>query len=142
MPLVSVIIPYFNKKNYIKDAVNSVLNQTFKNLEIIIIYDDENLIDYYYLTDEFKNKKNIKIFKNIKNIGAGLSRNFGIKKAKGEIIAFLDSDDLWLPTKLEDQLNFMQKNNYEFTFSNYEKKLLNGSVIKTEAQKNFTTMIS
>ena len=45
MPLVSVIIPYFNKKNYIKDAVNSVLNQTFKNLEIIIIYDDENLND-------------------------------------------------------------------------------------------------
>ena len=124
MPLVSVIIPYFNKKQYIKDAVNSVLNQTFKNFEVIIVYDDKNLIDYNYLTDEFKNIKNIKIFKNEKNIGAGLSRNFGIKKAKGEIIAFLDSDDLWLPTKLEDQLNFMQKNNYEFTFSNYEKKCL------------------
>ena len=135
MPLVSVIIPYFNKKQYIKDAVNSVLNQTFKNFEVIIVYDDKNLIDYNYLSDEFKNIKNIKIFKNEKNIGAGLSRNFGIKKAKGEIIAFLDSDDLWLPTKLEDQLNFMQKNNYEFTFSNYEKKMLNGSVIKTDAKK-------
>ena len=66
MPLVSVIIPYFNKKNYIKDAVNSILNQTFKNIEIIIIYDDENLSDYYYLMDIYKNKKNIKIFKNIK----------------------------------------------------------------------------
>jgi len=137
MPLVSVIIPYFNKKNYIKDAVNSVLNQTFKNLEIIIIYDDENLSDYDYLMNEFKNIKNIKIFKNIKNVGAGLSRNIGIKKSNGEIIAFLDSDDIWLPNKLEDQLNFMVKNNYEFTFSNYEKKLLNGSTIKAEAQKEF-----
>jgi len=137
MPLVSVIIPYFNKKSSIKDTVNSVLNQTFKNLEIIIIYDDENLSDYDYLMGEFKNKKNIKIFKNIKNIGAGLSRNIGIKKSNGEIIAFLDSDDLWLPNKLEDQLNFMIKHNYDFTFSNYEKKMLNGNTIKAETQKEF-----
>ena len=137
MPLVSVIIPYFNKKSSIKDTVNSVLNQTFKNFEIIIIYDDENLSDYDYLMDEFKNKKNIKIFKNIKNIGAGLSRNIGIKKSNGEIIAFLDSDDIWLPNKLEDQLNFMIKNNYDFTFSNYEKKMLSGNTIKAEAQKEF-----
>lgn len=122
MPLVSVIIPYFKKKNYIKDAVNSILEQTFKNIEIIIIYDDENLSDYYYLMDLYKNKKNIKIFKNLKNIGAGLSRNIGIKKSNGEIIAFLDSDDIWRTNKLEDQLNFMIKNDYEFTFSNYEKK--------------------
>ena len=66
MPLVSVIIPYFNKKQYIKDAVNSVLSQSFKNFEIIIVYDDENVIDYYYLIDEFKNIKNIKIIKNKK----------------------------------------------------------------------------
>ena len=124
MPLVSVIIPYFNKKNYIKDAVNSILEQTFKNIEIIIIYDDENLSDYYYLMDIYKNKKNIKIFKNLKNIGAGLSRNIGIKKSNGEIIAFLDSDDIWRTNKLEDQLNFMIKNDYEFTFSNYEKNYL------------------
>ena len=137
MPLVSVIIPYFNKKNHIKDAVNSVLNQTFKNIEIIIIYDDENLSDYYYLIDEYKNIKSIKIFKNIKNIGAGLSRNIGIKKSNGEIIAFLDSDDIWQPNKLEVQLNFMIKNRYEFTFSNYEKKLLNGSTLKSIAQKEF-----
>ena len=137
MPLVSIIIPYFNKKNYIKDAVNSVLNQTFKNIEIIIIYDDENLSDYYYLMDEYRNKKNIKIFKNIKNIGAGLSRNIGIKKSTGEIIAFLDSDDIWRTNKLEIQLNFMIKNGYEFTFSNYEKKLLNGATLKAVAQKEF-----
>ncbi len=137
MPLVSVIIPYFKKKNYIKDAVKSVLNQTFKNIEIIIIYDDENLSDYYYLIDEYKNIKNIKILKNIKNIGAGLSRNVGIKKSNGEIIAFLDSDDIWLSNKLEDQLDFMVKNSYEFTFSNYEKKLLNGSTLKVVAQKEF-----
>ncbi len=134
MSLISVIIPYFNKKQYIKEAVSSVLNQTYKNFEIIIIYDDKNLSDYNYLLDEFKNKNNIKIFKNNKNIGAGLSRNIGIKYAKGEIIAFLDSDDLWLPNKLEDQLNFMQKNKYDFTFSNYEKKLLNGKIITAKAK--------
>ncbi len=137
MPLVSVIIPYFKKKNYIKDAVNSILEQTFKNIEIIIIYDDENLSDYYYLMDIYKNKKNIKIFKNLKNIGAGLSRNIGIKKSNGEIIAFLDSDDIWRTNKLEDQLNFMIKNDYEFTFSNYEKKLLNGNTLKVVAKKEF-----
>ena len=132
MPLVSVIIPYFNKKEYIKDAVNSVLNQTFKNFEIIIIYDDENLTDYNYLSDEFKNKNNIKIFKNSKNLGAGLSRNIGIKYSRGDIIAFLDSDDFWLSNKLEKQINFMQKNNYQFTFSNYDKKLSSGKIIEAK----------
>ena len=135
MPLVSVIIPYFKKKQHIKNAIKSVLRQTFKNTEIIIIYDDINLEDYDYLINEFKNIKNIKIIRNTKNLGAGLSRNIGIKNANGEIIAFLDSDDLWLPNKLEDQLNFMLKNNYKFTFSNYEKKLLSGKIIYVKSSK-------
>ena len=135
MEKVSIIIPYFKKKDYINLALKSVLNQTYKNFEIIIIYDDQNLEDYFYLFNEFKNITNIKIFKNIKNLGAGASRNIGIKNSIGEIIAFLDSDDLWLPNKLEIQINFMQKNNYNFTFSDYKKKLLNGRIIQIISKK-------
>ena len=102
--LVSVIIPYFKKKDYIKKTVMSVLSQTYQTFEIIII-DDE-------LTSESKNiLKSIKsldsriiIIDNKKNIGAGKSRNIGINYSKGKYLAFIDSDDLWLE-KLEIQIN-------------------------------------
>ena len=135
MPLVSVIIPYFNKKEYIIQTVDSVLKQTFQDYEIIIIYDDENLEDYKYLINNFNKNPNIKVIKNPRNLGVGISRNIGIKNSSGQFLAFLDADDLWLPNKLDEQIKYMEKNNLIFSFSSYEKKFLNKKNIKVICDK-------
>ena len=119
MIIVSVIIPYYKKKDYIKSTIKSVLNQTFKNFEIIVVYDDKDRNDLLYLNEIKKTDKRIKIVLNSKNIGAGLSRNKAIKYARGKYIAFLDSDDLWNKKKIEMQLNFMKKNLYDISHTSY-----------------------
>ena len=136
MSLVSVIIPYFKKKKSIAQSIESVLKQTFQNFEIILIYDDINLDDYHFLKQNFQKNKKIKIIKNSKNVGAGLSRNIGIKNSKGEYLAFLDADDFWLPNKLEQQINFINKNKFDFVFCDYTKKFLDNNIIKVQTQKN------
>ena len=108
MPFVSIILPYYRKINYVKKTINSILSQSFKDFEIILVYDDEDLQDLYIIENYFKNHSKIRIVKNSKNLGAGLSRNIGIKHAKGKIIAFIDSDDFWQQDKLEKQTKFMQ----------------------------------
>ena len=119
MNLVSVIIPYYKKKEYITSSINSVLKQSYKNLELIIIYDDSNHEDLIILKNLKKKDKRIKIFINKKNIGAGLSRNKGIKLSKGNFIAFLDSDDLWLPNKLKKQIFFMKQRKIKISHTSY-----------------------
>ena len=119
MNLVSVIIPYYKKKEYITSSINSVLKQSHKNLELIIIYDDSNHEDLIILKNLKKKDKRIKIFINKKNIGAGLSRNKGIKLSKGKFIAFLDSDDLWLPNKLKKQIFFMKQRKIKISHTSY-----------------------
>ena len=134
MALVSVIIPYFRKKSFIQKTLLSVLNQTFKDFEIILIYDDEIKEDLKLIKKIVGNNPKIKIIENNKNLGAGLSRNKGIKNSSGSIIAFLDSDDYWVPERLEKQINFMMKKNYKFTFCNYKKK--NGKEINVFSKKS------
>ena len=95
MILVSVICPYFKKKRFIDKSINSVLNQSYINIEVIIVYDDNNLADYNFLLEKYKKNKNIRILKNKKNFGAGVSRNKGIEISNGEYLAFLDADDIW-----------------------------------------------
>ena len=124
MPSVSIILPYYKKINYINNTIKSVLNQTYQDFEIILVYDDTQLEDLQKIKKEFQNNSKIKIIINKENLGAGISRNKGIENANGEIIAFIDSDDTWHPEKLAKQINFMRKNNYDFTFCNYEKKNL------------------
>ena len=119
MDLVSVIMPYYKKKEYIVSRINSVLKQSFKNLELIIIYDDPNHEDLIILNNLKKKDSRIKIFINKKNIGAGLSRNRGIKLSKGKFIAFLDSDDLWSPDKLKKQIFFMKKRKIKISHTSY-----------------------
>ena len=116
---ISIIIPYFRKKKYFHQSIKSVLNQTFKKYEIIIIYDDENKGDLKFIKKITKNCKLIKIIENNKNIGAGLSRNKGISISRGKYIAFLDADDYWKKEKLRYQINFMKKNNLNFSHTNY-----------------------
>jgi teichuronic acid biosynthesis glycosyltransferase TuaG len=119
MSLISVIMPYRQKKEYVQKAIKSVLEQTYKKFELIIIFDDEKKNDLNFIKLITKNKKKIKIIINKKNIGAGASRNKGIKKAKGKYIAFIDSDDFWKPNKLEKQIEFVKSNKYKFIFSSY-----------------------
>jgi len=122
MHFVSVIMPYFRKREYVKKSILSVMNQTYSNLELIIIYDDESLDDYKFISNICSKFKNIKLIKNMKNFGAGKSRNAGIKSSSGDLIAFIDADDYWYEKKLEKQIKFLDKNNYKFTFCNYIKK--------------------
>ena len=130
MDLVSVIIPYYKKRNYIKETIISVIKQSYDYLEIIIIYDDTNLNDFEFLKELSKLDNRIKIINNNKRLGAGLSRNKGIEQSNGKYIAFIDADDTWLPDKLKDQIFFMKKNNYQISHTSYfiidEKKKIIG----------------
>ena len=119
MDLVSVIIPYYKKKKYISETINSALNQSYKNLEIIIIYDDESLEDLNFLEQFKKKDERISIIKNQKNLGVGESRNIGISKSKGSYLAFLDADDIWKPNKLDKQITFMRSKDYDVTHTSY-----------------------
>ena len=93
--LISVIMPYYKKKQFVKKSIESVLNQTYSNFEIIIIYDDTDIEDLNYINEIKKIDKRIKIIQNEKNVGAGYSRNIGISESRGDYIAFLDCDDCW-----------------------------------------------
>ena len=128
-PLVSVIIPYYKKINFFHKSLLSVLNQEYKNIELIVIYDDRDLNDLKKIRSLTKYNK-IKLIVNRKNLGAGLSRNIGIKKSRGKYIAFLDSDDLWLKNKLKTQIQLMEKYNYKFTHTDYYIIDKNDHIIK------------
>ncbi|MCK5111900.1 MAG: glycosyltransferase [Thermoplasmatales archaeon] len=101
-PLISVVIPTYNRPDFLKKAVETVLNQTYENLEILII-DDASPVDNQKNINNFDDSR-IMYFKNKTRRGAPYSRNVGIKNAKGRFIAFLDDDDEWMPHKLEEQL--------------------------------------
>ena len=119
MNLVSIIVPFYKKKKYILNSIKSILNQTYKNFEIIIIYDDSNLDDLKYILEIKRLDKRIRVFRNKENKGVGLSRNYGIKKSRGKFIAFLDADDIWHPLKLSTQIEFMINNNFSITHTSY-----------------------
>jgi len=139
MEKVSIIIPYFNKKNYVHLTLNSVLKQTYKNFEILIIYDSPSKKDLNLVKELKKKDKRIKLIVNKKNIGPGYSRNKGLDKAKGIYIAFLDSDDLWKKEKLKNQISFMKKNNINFSYTSYDQIDSNGNKIKTVTAPKYQT---
>lgn len=121
--LVSVIMPSYNTGQYISDSIKSIQAQTYTNWELIIVDDcsSDNSIEVIKSFDDCR----IKLLKNEKNSGAAISRNYALREAKGKWIAFLDSDDMWEPLKLEKQIRFMMENNYAFTFTDY-RTCLNG----------------
>ena len=115
--LVSIIMPSYNTGGYIKNSIESVLAQTYENWELIIV-DDCSTDDTDSIVGQFSDKR-IRYLKNEKNSGAAISRNYALREAKGRWIAFLDSDDLWLPEKLEKQIAFMKNNDYHFSYTRY-----------------------
>ena len=118
-PLVSVIIPIFNSEKYISDTIISVQNQTYHNWEMLLV-DDGSTDETQTIIASFLTDKRIQFYPLEKNSGTGTARNFGVSKAAGKYIAFLDADDLWKPEKLEKQILFMQTNDLPFTFSFYD----------------------
>ena len=129
--LVSVIMPYYNKKNYFLKSINSVLNQTYVNLEILIIYDDQNRNDLRYIESCIKNDLRAQIIFNDKNKGVAYSRNKAIALAQGEYIAFLDCDDYWENSKTEVQLNFMLTHDCDFSHTTYQIINYNEKIVST-----------
>lgn len=130
--LVSIIMPSYNTADYIAESIQSVLEQSYTDWELIVVddcsTDNTDEVIKPYLTDG-----RIKYFKNEKNSGAAVSRNHALREAKGKWIAFLDSDDLWMPDKLEKQIRYMEMNGYHFSYTNY-------SEINAEGQRNGVTV--
>ena len=119
--LASIITPLYNSEKYVDETIESILAQTYKNWELIVV-DDNSTDNGPEIVQKYAEKdERIKLIKLNKNQGAAVARNTAIKVAKGSYIAFLDSDDLWTPTKLEEQIQFMEENNYSFTFTAYQQ---------------------
>tara|TARA_Y100001958_G_C21217529_1_gene542915 strand:- start:282 stop:1022 length:741 start_codon:yes stop_codon:yes gene_type:complete len=137
MKLVSVIIPYFNKREYIEETIQSVLSQSYENLEIILIYDDENQRDLNFIKKIQQIDKRINLYINQKSLGAGESRNFGIEKAKGEYVAFLDADDIWKKNKLKKQIDFMVSQRALISHTSYEVINESGKVLNVRRAKDY-----
>ncbi len=122
--LVSIIMPSYNTAEFIAESIRSVQNQTYTNWELIIV-DDCSSDNTDMVIESFSDQRIIYI-KNDRNNGAAVSRNRALRAAKGKWIAFLDSDDLWFKEKLEKQINFMKKNDYHFSYTNYSEMNENG----------------
>ncbi|WP_280770554.1 glycosyltransferase family 2 protein [Salipaludibacillus daqingensis] len=118
-PKVSVITPSYNSEKFISKTINSVLQQTYQNWEMIIV-DDASSDETVSLINEYKEKdRRIRVVPLEENKGAANARNIGIRESTGRFIAFLDSDDEWMPEKIEKQLSFMLKKNIGFSHTAY-----------------------
>ena len=117
--LISVILTYYKKKIFIQKTINSLLNQSHKRYQLICVYDDEDLDDLRFIREQLSKIKRVKLIINKKNLGVAKSRNIAVKYARGEYIAFLDSDDLWKKNKLRDQIKIMEKNRLDITCTSY-----------------------
>lgn len=115
-PLISVVVPSYNSEKYIGDCIKSILSQSYSNFELIVV-DDCSTDNTLGVLAPFRKDKRVKVFVNDVNKGAGVCRNIGIENATGSYLAFIDSDDLWSEFKLENQLEFMQKNQASITFT-------------------------
>ncbi len=118
--LVSIITPSYNTAEYIAETIRSVQAQTYANWEMIIV-DDCSTDNTDEVVKPYLSDTRIKYLKNEMNSGAAVSRNYALREAKGKWIAFLDSDDIWLPEKLEKQIAFMEHGDYHFSYTRYEE---------------------
>ena len=143
--LVSIITPTYNCGKFIAETIESAINQSYTNWEMIIV-DDCSKDNTKEVVEEYMKKDNrIKYHVLDKNSGAAVSRTKAMELAKGKYIAFLDSDDLWTEDKLEKQIKFMEDNNYNFTCTDYEQidevgNSLN-KIIKTKKKTNYNGVL-
>ena len=146
MNLISIITPSYNSGEFISWTMQSVFSQTYPNWELLII-DDCSSDNTISIVKEFAERDpRIRYFSTIRNTGSpSQPRNIGIEQAKGDYIAFLDSDDIWLPDKLEEQLAFMQEHGYDFVYSNYEKMSWDGKreqrIVKVKGSASYKDIL-
>ena len=140
MDIVSIITPSYNSEKYLKDCIVSVLNQTFKSWEMLIVDDASSDNSRSVIESYLKKDKRIKAFFLEKNIGPAMARNYAISKASGRYIAFLDSDDMWLPHKLKVQLDFMKLNKLSCKF--FGILILTSSINEATSYKGFPIIAS
>lgn len=120
---VSIIMPAYNAAEYIVESIKSIQSQTYEYWELIVV-DDCSKDDTVDLVCRLRQEDSrIRLLKNVNNSGAAVSRNYALREAKGKWIAFLDSDDVWLSEKLETQIEFMLKNDYKFSYTDYRIRL-------------------
>lgn len=120
-PLVSIITPVFNTEKYITDTIDSVLNQTYENWELLLVDDCSSDRSFELISDYAQLDTRIRVFNNKINSKAFETRNVALRHAKGSFIAFLDSDDIWHHKKLEMQLKFMLDGNYFFSYTAFAR---------------------
>lgn len=125
--LVSIITPVYNCEKLIEETIKCVIDQTYANWELLLVDDCSPDKSADIIKQYTKKDKRIKYFKLDQNSGAAVARNKALKESKGRFIAYLDADDLWKPEKIEKQVNFMLRNNYAFTCTNYEKIMEDGT---------------
>lgn len=129
-PLVSIIMPSYNSESTIELSIKSVINQSYKNWELIVSDDNSNDATIDLVNKIIEKDSRVKLIRSVTNNGAGVARNNAIKDAVGKYIAFLDSDDLWCKSKLQNQIKFMLDNKYAFTYTQYQKIDMNGNLGK------------
>lgn len=127
-PLVSIITPAYKCKGTIEEAYLSIKEQTFSLWEWIIVEDNSDDDSFDFISNLVSGDERVKLLRTSKNSGAATARNIGINKATGRYIAFLDSDDLYKPEKLERQIKFMQNTKSAFSFTDYDILCKNGNI--------------
>ncbi|MBN1294321.1 MAG: glycosyltransferase family 2 protein [Candidatus Latescibacteria bacterium] len=132
--MVSIVTPLYNCEKFIAATIESVILQSYTDWEMLIVDDNSDDASADIVSDYAHKDGRIRLFHNKTNQGAGASRNIAIQAAKGEIIFFLDSDDIWLPGKLEKQISFMLTGNHLFTFTAIEKIDENGNLLKKQPE--------
>ena len=117
-PKISIILPNYNSKEYLSETLNSIIEQTYINWEVILV-DDKSNQETLKIVKNYQNHKKFKIILLQRNMGTAFCRNLAIRNSDSEYLAFIDSDDKWKKDKLEKQIKFMLKNQYLFTYTNY-----------------------
>lgn len=145
-PLVSIITPCYNAEKTITETLNSVLAQSYPNWEMIIVDDSSTDGSAEIIKERMSKDSRIKLYHTSSPSGSpALPRNIGIDNAKGEYIAFLDSDDVWFPDKLQVQVDYMDRNNCDLSYSFYEKMSWDGyrnnRIIRTRSEVTYNDLL-
>ena len=119
---VSIIVPVYNAEKYIEETIRHVAAQTYRDWELLLVVDGSKDRSVQVIRDyqEAENESRLRIIDREENVGAARARNVGLQKATGRYIAYVDADDLWMPEKLERELQFMKEKQAAFVFSGYE----------------------